>query len=81
MPRNLVLQEWQARFGNTQPLQITPELEDVARKSGIAREEFVKGLAEVQASEFARLFKVPEEAMRIRLQGTGVGAPKNNLFS
>ncbi len=72
MPRNLVLQEWRAKYGNTEPLQITAEVEAAARESGLTRDELVKGFAELAADELAPLFKVSTDAMRIRLQELGL---------
>ncbi len=72
MPRSLVLQEWRAKYGATEQLQITAEVEAAARESGLTREELVKGFAELAADELAPLFKVSTDAMRIRLQELGL---------
>jgi hypothetical protein len=68
MPKSLVMQEWRAKYGDTEPLRISEEMEYAARVAGFSRAEFVKGFAEEHAREFAQAFKVSVDAMRIRLQ-------------
>jgi IrrE N-terminal-like domain len=72
MPRNLVLGEWREKYGTNEPVGITREMEYSARESGLSREEFVKGFAELHASDLAPVFKVSVDAMRIRLQELGL---------
>ena len=68
MPRGLVYKAWHARFGESGPLVITPEMEEIGIANSGSTAKFISLLADDRAGELAPLFKVSREAMRIQLQ-------------
>lgn len=68
MPKNLVLEHWESKFGNDFPVNVYEEIRDMAMRLRIDPREVRCGLAK----EFAGIFEVSAQAMQIRLSNMGL---------
>lgn len=73
MPKNMVSQAWQRQFGNMGPYILDAEkLCLYELRDAYAREKLIEREFNIIAREFAPLFRVSVQAMRIRLEKLGL---------
>jgi IrrE N-terminal-like domain len=72
MPKYLVEREWLAVVGHDRPLVIDPAVESVGVRNLGSRAAFIDAFANLHSRPLAELFRVSNQAMRIRLQELGL---------